>query len=170
MPQTAIAGPLGEDNARFASGDGYTIYLAAGIALPILTDGDEGIDHATRTLDAVMASYLLSEGIKTFTEERRPDGSDHRSFPSTHATVAFALATAESEWHPKQAPLWYLGAAIIADSRLELNSHRLGDVLVGAALGYCTTKWALSRPHGIILTPFIEPDSGCVGIQVTATF
>ena len=170
LPWTAMAGPLGHDAARFASGSGDILFLTIGTALPLLTDGDQGEDHALRTLDALMISTLLSEGLKALIPEERPDGSDDRSFPSGHATAAFAVATAESVWHPKQAPFWYLGALIIADSRLELNKHRAVDVLAGAALGYFTAQLELSQPHGILLSPFIDSNGGCVGVQMTAVF
>lgn len=170
VPQAAMADPFGEEEARFASGDGYALYLALGIALPLLTDGEQGTDHALRTLDAVMVSGFLSEGLKALIPENRPDNSDDKSFPSGHASAAFAVAAAESAWHPKQAALWYLGAALIAESRVELSRHRAVDVVAGAALGYFTAQLELSSPRGLILSPLIEPDGGCVGVQVTAIF
>jgi membrane-associated phospholipid phosphatase len=170
LPWTAMAGPLGHDAAEFASGTGDILFLTVGTALPLLTDGDQGKDHALRALDALIISTFLSEGFKALIPEERPDGSDDKSFPSGHATAAVAVATAESVWHPKQAPLWYLGAVIIADSRLELNKHRAIDVLAGAALGYFTAQLELSQPHGILLSPLIESNGGCIGVKVTAVF
>ena len=166
----AIAGTMGDKEARFASGTGNTLFLAIGTALPLMIDGKEGKDHALRALDTLIVSNMLSEGLKTVSHVRRPDGSDYKSFPSGHATTAFAIATIESEFHPKQAPLWYLGAAVIAGSRVELNRHHPVDVIAGAILGCYTAKLELSSRHGLLLFPFIDSDKGCVGVQVTKEF
>jgi undecaprenyl-diphosphatase len=57
------------------------------------------------------------------------------SFPSGHATTAFALATVLSLWYPKG--WWALGglAALVGWSRIVLGSHFPSDVLAGAVLG-----------------------------------
>ena len=71
----------------------------------------------------------------------------------------------EGSLHPKQAPLWYLGAAAISYSRVRLHRHTVGDVVAGAALGFGVSKLELSQPRGLILSPFITP--GGLGLQMT---
>jgi len=88
--------------AKFASGSGNILYLAAGVGLPLLTDGK---NHALRAADALGTSVLLAEGLKNVVREKRPDANSRDSFPSGHATAAFAVATVESQFHPKQAIL-----------------------------------------------------------------
>ncbi len=80
-------------------------------------------------------------------------------FPRGHATAAFAVATAESSFHPKQAPLWFLGATLISYSRVRLHRHTVGDVIAGAAVGYGVTRLELSAPRGLLLSPFISRDA-----------
>ena len=132
--------------SQFASGDGNILYLALGVGLPLATDGRDGKGRSLRVLDSLGTSVLLSEGLKALVREKRPDSDAHDSFPSGHATAAFAVAAAESAFHPRQAPLWYLGAALIAASRVRLRRHTVGDVAAGAALGFGVTRLELSTP------------------------
>ena len=72
----------------------------------------------------------------------------------------------EGSLHPKQAPLWYLGAALISYSRVRLHRHTVGDVLAGAAVGYGTARLELAQPRGLLLSPLITPDGG-VGLRMS---
>ena len=155
--------------AQFASDGGTVAFISAGVLLPLARDGREGKDHALHTADALGATTLLAEALKRVVRERRPAGDSRTSFPSEHAATAFSVATAESHFHPKEAPYWYGGAALIAWSRVRLDRHYTHDVVAGAALGYFTTRYALSRPRGAILTPFL-PAPGGVGLQAMKAF
>jgi undecaprenyl-diphosphatase len=62
-------------------------------------------------------------------------GAGGWSFPSGHATTAFAGAVALSYLWRRAAPLFFLLAAAIAFSRVYVGVHYPGDVLAGAALG-----------------------------------
>ena len=57
------------------------------------------------------------------------------SFPSGHATTAFALATVLSLWYPKGWWAWAALAGLVGWSRIVLGSHFPSDVLAGAVLG-----------------------------------
>ena len=153
--------------SNFASGSGNIIYLAAAVGLPLLSDGSQGRNHALRAADAIGTSVILAEGLKNLFREKRPDSSAHDSFPSGHATAAFAAATVESDLHPHEAPLWFLGATLISYSRVRLHRHYDRDVIAGALLGYGTARLELSAPRGLILSPLIQPESRSLGLQVT---
>lgn len=167
-----------EDNSRridrFISDPGLLIYSAAGVGLPLLlTDGKAGREQSLRTVDALLVGGIAETALKRLTREKRPEGSGY-SFPSGHAVASFAVATMQSHYHPKQAPFWYAGAALISASRVTLRRHYVHDVLAGAALGYGIARFELKRPRGILLTPFI-PDrrdrkGGGFGLQLTKAF
>jgi hypothetical protein len=158
--------------AKFVSGTGNIVYLAAGTLLPLFEDGKQGKEHALRTADSLLTSTIITEGLKRLTHEQRPDKSDYTSFPSGHATAAFAVATMESHYHPGQSLLWYGGATLIAASRVQLHRHYVHDVVAGAAVGYFTSRFELSRPHGVLLAPFIHGDRhrDVAGLQFSRPF
>lgn len=149
--------------AKFASGSGATAFLAAGVLLPLERDHSLGREHTLRALDSLTVSVALSEALKSITHVKRPDSNEHDSFPSGHATAAFSVAAMESNFHPKEAPLWYAGAAAIADSRIVLHRHHWSDVIAGAALGYGTSQFELGRKKGILIQPWMD-GNGTVGL------
>ena len=163
----------GSGASKFASGAGTVLYLGVGTLLPLVTDGKAGKEHSIRTADSVLTSVAISEVLKRVVHEERPDKSDNESFPSTHATAAFALATMQSHYHPKQALLWYGGATLIGASRVDLDKHHWHDVAAGAALGYFTAKFELKQSRGLVLQPFIKREGATrtvQGLQMTHMF
>jgi membrane-associated phospholipid phosphatase len=57
------------------------------------------------------------------------------SFPSGHATTAFAAATALALFVPVWALPLFAGATLIAASRIAVGAHYLSDVIAGCLLG-----------------------------------
>ncbi|MFZ2024804.1 MAG: phosphatase PAP2 family protein [Microgenomates group bacterium] len=101
-------------------------------------------------------SWFLSEIlIKSIVARLRPSNAlDHvisvgfpngYSFPSSHATLAFAFAVVLSYKEPKLKKFFFILAILIGFSRIYLGYHYPGDVLAGIALGlligYLTTLW-----------------------------
>lgn len=64
-----------------------------------------------------------------------PAGYLYTSFPSGHATTAFAAATFLGLWKPRWAPVTFALAGLVGVSRIYLGAHFPSDVLAGAALG-----------------------------------
>ena len=60
----------------------------------------------------------------------------YHSFPSGHATTAFAMAAALSRAAPGRRRVWLAVAAGIGASRVLLNAHFLSDVIGGAVIGW----------------------------------
>lgn len=69
----------------------------------------------------------------------RPE-SDGFSFPSGHATIAFAMAVVLSHKEPKWKWVFYTLAVLISLSRIYLGVHYPLDVVFGAFLG-----WGIGR-------------------------
>ncbi len=158
----------------FVSGAGTALFLGGGSLLPLITDGADGGQRTLRIVDAVGTSAALCYGLKEVIKSPRPDNEKELdSFPSCHATTAFALARVQSHYHPDYAILWYSGAALIGYSRIDLNRHRVIDVLVGAGLGYLVGEIELSQKRGLLLFPLIRQDAQgntVVGLQVKSEF
>lgn len=61
---------------------------------------------------------------------------DGPSFPSAHASLAFALASIATIFAPELFGPWlWVGAALVAWGRVAVGVHYVTDVLVGALLG-----------------------------------
>lgn len=130
-----------------------------------------GKDRAGRaTGEAVLAAWLTTSAIKVIAGRARPymsadtnsadfglgrgfRGSDYRSLPSGHATVAFAFAAALSEHLDRTRsdgagaakPALYAGASLVALTRVYLDRHWPTDVLLGSAIGIVAGKAAARR-------------------------
>ncbi len=65
------------------------------------------------------------------------------SFPSGHATTAFALAVSLSYMFPKRYKLFYVIALLVAFSRVYNGEHYPLDVISGGVLGYVFAKLSL---------------------------
>jgi membrane-associated phospholipid phosphatase len=113
-------------------------------------------------------------------------GGGYQSFPSGHASAAFAAAsvvTSESQrWWPRGtrivAPLMYGGATLVALSRMYNNAHWASDVMFGAALGTFSGIKVVRYSHGhsnnfidrtlLGLTMLPTPSGGAaIGVSVT---
>jgi len=81
---------------------------------------------------------------------------NYQSFPSGHATAAFALAstvTSESQrWWPHQTwivgPTVYSAATLVGLSRMYNNKHWASDVVLGAAIGTFSGIKVVRYSHG----------------------
>jgi undecaprenyl-diphosphatase len=88
--------------------------------------------------------YVLNTAIKQVVRRRRPELPDlpaltgtptALSFPSAHASTAFAGARVYARMELPATPLYALATGLSL-SRLYLGVHYPSDVLAGAALGH----------------------------------
>jgi membrane-associated phospholipid phosphatase len=109
-------------------------------------------------LEAAGFSLVTAEGLKFAAGRERPDETTHvnewrdsgTSFPSFHATAAFAVGTvlAESggdDYRWIRRILGYGMATATAYARLHANAHWLSDTVAGAAVGVATARFAMNR-------------------------
>jgi hypothetical protein len=147
---------------RLVAFPGTTIIGASMYAIGRATRSHRTSDLAVHGTEALLIGEGLAAGMKGVFGRQRPYvnpdtldphkwhffrgfvGSDgQRSFPSGHATAAFAVAaavTAEtSRWWPSSRYLigtaMYGGAGMVGLSRMYNNRHWASDVIMGAAIG-----------------------------------
>lgn len=123
---------------------------------------------------SVIASGIITPALKFAVGRERPNRSEHTldvqpfsgeySFPSGHATQAFALATVISEHYSK---LWvqvlaYGSAGVVGYSRIQQNSHYASDVVAGAVIGTVVAHAIVKHNntpdthHAMSMAPFID--------------
>ena len=132
---------------------------AVGAAVAVLFATGRAVDaprYRAMTYDW-MHAFLINAGYTTLLKEavrrERPSGEDDLSFPSGHASNAFALAAvAERHYGWKAGVPAYALAGAVAVSRLQRNKHYLSDVMAGATLGYIVGRTVV-RVNGMAPNP-----------------
>lgn len=141
---------LGQQYAWYASG----AMLAGGLAL----DKPGLRDTGREALEALAIAGLITNIIKPIAGRERPYQSDgetvfhglnqhFQSFPSGHATSAFAVASVvalrSDGWIIPS--LAYAAAFTVAMDRINDRAHFASDVFTGAAIGWTTGRFIVHR-------------------------
>jgi membrane-associated phospholipid phosphatase len=157
MEHTPVFGSMeraGRMSDDFRSVSSYAMYLSMLLA----PSGDEPVDWAVSKLKGALvqhAAFALNrevvDGIKAATGRERPNGDNHKSFPSGHAANVAAFTNLASRNVdamniPQGAKTaldvgMYALAAATAWARVEAGAHYPTDVLAGMAQGYFITSF-----------------------------
>jgi undecaprenyl-diphosphatase len=134
--------------------------------------------YALATVTALLLASLVTDVLKrTFDRARPPHGSDpvsalvdlptSASFPSGHASTAFAAAVALAVLMPRWRVPALAIAATVGFSRIYLGVHYTLDVFVGALLG-AAIGYAVARAAQRLMPQDEAPVSSVVsGISYT---
>lgn len=127
-----------------------------------------------------ITSTSLTALLKNATDRERPDGSDRESFPSGHASRAFAYAAA-SRRNLEATQLsrgWQIGLTAGFETlaigtgwaRIEAEKHYPSDVLAGAALGNCVALFVhdafLGTAGDVSATVNLDPHSPSFTLRI----
>lgn len=144
-------------------------------ALPIGTLGFEfargEYQGAWQFTESFGVAAAATEGLARVTHVERPDHSNFRSFPSGHATAAFAPATyVHRRYGFAYAWPLYAAAVYVGHTRVAAHRHRWADVAGSAAVSGAASWWLVDpAPNRRIA---LVPDIGRrhVGVQFFATW
>lgn len=123
-----------------------------------LFDSRDGYEEGKSMLEAAAFTAVTTEVLKFAAGRRRPYETDRvddwrnsgSSFPSSHASLTFAIGTvlAESgndDFRWARRVLGYGAASAVAYSRVHDGAHWLSDTVAGAALGIATGRFVTHR-------------------------
>jgi len=153
---------------------GTLIVLIAFLASPAL----DRMSRASLAMVVVRLGYvfiavglpgLVSTVVKRWIGRVRPSAAgpfayelfswrpEYASFPSGHATTAFAALVAFGAVFPRVRPLLWLYALLVAASRVTVSAHYPSDVIAGAAFGafgaLLVRDWFAARRLGFFVGP-----------------
>ena len=116
----------------------------------------------TPTIKFAVGRYRPSQTSRTF---RFRPFSGHQSFPSGHATQAFAIATVVASHYTAwwEQTLSYGAAALVDVARVQQNRHFASDVVAGSAIGWAVGKAVVHRhagPGQVEVTPWFGDGFG----------
>lgn len=142
------------------AGASYTTagFAAATFLTGQLTGNDRVRETGLLSLEALAHSQLLVFAVKQLTNRQRPVNNNGEgnfwkggnSFPSGHATAAFAVASvfAHQYGENKVVPVVaYTAAALVATSRPGARRHWASDIVVGSTTGYLLGRFVYKRHH-----------------------
>lgn len=143
-------------------------------AAAALFDSRDGYEEGKAMLEAAAFSAVTTEVLKFGAGRRRPYETDRvddwrnsgSSFPSSHASLTFAIGTvlAESgndDFRWARRALGYGAASAVAYSRVHDGAHWLSDVVAGAAIGIATGRFVTHRADAR------QPANYSFGVQPT---
>ncbi len=133
-----------------AIGTAGIVWIALGVILFFREEKKDHLFFAPILLSAGASWILVEKIIKPFVARPRPtlemgaiilglDLADF-SFPSGHATIAWALATVLAHKEPKYKLFFFILAFLISFSRIYIGKHYPLDVIAGGVLG-----WGIGR-------------------------
>lgn len=160
----AAASEKGWDDAGTVAKNALVV---AAFGVPAVQGDWEGVLEAGGSIGGTI---LITQGLKEAFPSRRPDGSDNKSFPSGHTSTSFAAAATLHNRYGWEAGLpAYVVASFVGLSRVEARKHRVGDVLVGAAIGTATGHLITTKANDRVQI-FPWGDTKSAGVDVTFRF
>ena len=132
------------------------------------TGSSRGTAVGRDLLRAQISAMSWTYAIKYAVDRTRPNG-DPRSFPSGHASAAFATAMVLQNHYGWKLGLPMFGAAgYTAVSRLTVNKHWASDVTFGAVIGMISGRTVTVRLRGsrFAVQPRAVPGGGAVALTL----
>ena len=129
----------------------HVLIPATAFAMAELRDDSEG---RSQFLKSFLVNVGATSTLKFLVGRERPDGSDRRSFPSGHTSMAFQGASfIYFRYGGVPALAAFSGAVFTGYSRVFADKHYTSDVVAGAALGTLASFLLTDRFQSLHVTP-----------------
>lgn len=172
------------------------LFLGASYLIGRFGGHDQLAEASSLSAEALLDTGLWTTIIKRATARTRPSaggegtffqyqpqaGQSNASFPSGHASGAFALATVFSGIYGRE-HRWvswvsYGAAGMVGLSRVALGRHFTSDVVIGSVIGNSFGRMVLARRDGVaaqhkvhpMVGPTFDPETGATGAQVSLSW
>ncbi len=139
----------------------YVVIATAGIyGFGLITDNDKARKIGVQLGESIIYAGAVTVTLKSLIGRSRPYtnrghtdfnpftlNNDDLSFPSGHATLAFAFSTVMAHqidnifWKAG----WFGAAGLVCYARMYHDQHWASDVLMGAAVGYFTGRFVVDH-------------------------
>jgi membrane-associated phospholipid phosphatase len=117
-------------------------------------------------LQAQFVGAAWTVAVKQMVRRDRPEGTGY-SFPSGHATTAFASATVLQRRFGWKAGIPAYGiASYVAASRVDMQRHYLSDVIFGAAVGIVAGRTVTVGTHRFEVGPIATTSGAGIGFSL----
>ncbi|NOZ42116.1 MAG: phosphatase PAP2 family protein [Alphaproteobacteria bacterium] len=127
---------------------------------------EKGNEGTIQFFEAMITSQIITRGLKLTINKTRPNGACCDSFPSGHASAAFAgAAFIQRRYGWKYGIPAYLGAAFVGYSRVQSDEHYTIDVVAAAAIGILSSYYFTTSYKGFQITPLAS--NGIYGVNIT---
>jgi membrane-associated phospholipid phosphatase len=165
-PQSAFASD--KDWQTLSDVGAYSL-MAFSIGLPVIKKDKHGAFQAAGSL---VATSLVTEGLKAAFPKTRPDGSDRKSFPSGHTSRSFSsAATIFNRYGASYGVPAFAVASLVGVARVQGKKHFWTDVIAGAAIGTASGFLITHKQPENPKTAFIPwGDTKSLGLTVISRF
>jgi len=154
--------------AGFADVSGEALSAAVPATALLMTVLKKDKEGSVQFLESYAAASAAALGLKYTINERRPNGKD-RSFPSFHATSAFAGASfIQFRYGWTYGIPAYIAASAAGAARIASKDHWVQDVLAGAALGIASNALIIKPYKSLTVAPVAE--NGRIGLIAVKSF
>lgn len=125
----------------------YLLYIIVAILIVLLIWKKHRLMILFSAVSVFLSRIIIAEPIKILVHRARPyivletakkiitGDTDFKSFPSGHAAIIFAIATAVYFFNKKLGIWFFVGAILIGISRIFVGVHWPTDILGGAVIG-----------------------------------
>jgi len=160
FPRNALA-----KSATETGGDILSVLIPA-VGLGTTYFYEEGNQGMIQFAKSLVATEIITRGLKLAINKRRPNGECCDSFPSGHTSAAFMGASfIQKRYGWRYGIPAYLGAAFVGYSRVNSDQHFTIDVIAGAAIGIASSYFFTTSYDGFQITPLAA--NGVYGINIT---